>query len=182
MKSVLTNDFVSFEDYLIKTAPVLQKFMLDNLELVISSFEDRHHKDVDKYLYNPIRSYTKNCGKLHRPLTCLAAYLSANEGDTSSIDEVLPIACAIENFQTAALIHDDIADDGKLRRGEPCMHLTQGQGIAINVGDFGLASTVGGVVEALYQSSFTKQKILNIVRQLIFMEYMTIEGQAMDLG
>ena len=83
---------------------------------------------------------------------------------------------------TAALIHDDIADGGQLRRGKACMHIEQGEGIAINAGDYGLACTVGGVVEALRNSSYSEKKILAIVRQLVFMEYMTIEGQAMDLG
>lgn len=174
--------FDSFEQYLKETAPVLQKYLLQNLDNVISTFEADKHKDVDKYLYDPLRAWTKNIGKLARPLTFLATYLAANCGDDSQIEDVLPIACAIENFQTAALIHDDIADGGQLRRGKPCMYLEEGEGIAINAGDFGLASTVGGVVEALRQSKFSKTEILYIVRQLIFMEYMTIEGQAMDLG
>ena len=37
-------------------------------------------------------------------------------------------AAAIEHFHTAALIHDDIADEAELRRGEPCLHLTEGMG------------------------------------------------------
>lgn len=182
MEEVLSNKFQTYEQYLNETAPVLKKYIEKNLDKVINSFEVPHHSDIDKYLYNPIKDYTKNSGKLHRPLTCIAAFLVVNGGNTDQIDEVLPVACAIENFQTAALIHDDIADDGQLRRGKACMHIEYGEGLAINAGDFGLACTVGGVVEALRNSSYSDKKILAIVRQLVFMEYMTIEGQAMDLG
>ena len=37
-------------------------------------------------------------------------------------DAVLDLACAIEVFQTAALVHDDIIDDSDLRRGKPAAH------------------------------------------------------------
>lgn len=57
----------------------------------------------------------------------------------------LSAAAAIEHFHTAALIHDDIADEAELRRGEPCMHLTEGEGLAINSGDLAL-SIVNGIV------------------------------------
>ena len=56
-------------------------------------------------------------------------------------------AAAIEHFQTAALIHDDIADNGQLRRGEPCMYLTEGEGIAINCGDLALSLVTGTVLD-----------------------------------
>lgn len=35
---------------------------------------------------------------------------------------VIDIACAIEVFQTAALVHDDIIDDSDMRRGKPSAH------------------------------------------------------------
>lgn len=46
----------SFEQYLKETAPVLQKYLLQNLDNVISTFEADKHKDVDKYLYDPLRA------------------------------------------------------------------------------------------------------------------------------
>lgn len=48
--------FDSFEQYLKETAPVLQKYLLQNLDNVISTFEVDKHKDVDKYLYDPLRA------------------------------------------------------------------------------------------------------------------------------
>lgn len=64
--------------------------------------------------------------------------------DTHIRDHVLDLACAIEVFQTAALVHDDIIDDSDLRRGKPSAHraLTTathsepiGNGLGIMLGD-----------------------------------------------
>ena len=59
-------------------------------------------------------------------------------------DAVLDLACAIEVFQTAALVHDDIIDDSDLRRGKPAAHkalgttshsASLGRGLGIMLGD-----------------------------------------------
>lgn len=46
-----------------------------------------------------------------------------------SFESARSAAAAIEHFQSGALIHDDIADNGQLRRGKPCMHLTEARGL-----------------------------------------------------
>ena len=48
-------------------------------------------------------------------------------------DAVLDLACAIEVFQTAALVHDDIIDDSDLRRGKPAAHKALGTDVAQRV-------------------------------------------------
>ena len=92
-------------------------------------------------------AYSENGGKRHRPLICVAA-AHAVGGDHR---RAFSSGAAIEHFHTAALIHDDIADDAELRRGEPCMHLRIGEGLAINAGDLAL-SIVNGIVCLLYTS------------------------------
>ena len=71
-------------------------------------------------------SSPKNGGKRHRPLICMLA-CKAVGGDP---EKAKAAGAAIEHFHTAALIHDDIADESTLRRGEPCLHLTEGVGLA----------------------------------------------------
>lgn len=175
-------DYPNFVTYIKDFAPVFSPIVKSYLKNSRLYFEDTKHKDIDKYLYNPLIEYTENPGKLHRPLTCLAAYLACNKGDVSRVDNVYPVASSIEHFQSAALIHDDIADDGQLRRGKPCMHKTLGTGLAINVGDYGLSMVVGSVVQAAQTSSLDEKTVLAIIEELVKMEYATIEGQAMDLG
>ncbi len=133
------------------------------------------HPDMDRYLYDPLLTYSQNGGKRHRPLICFAA-CQAVGGD---IVKATSAAAAIEHFHTAALIHDDIADEAELRRGEPCLHLTEGEGIAINAGDLGLSLVNGTVMEDESLDDATK---VRVVRELIKMTQRTIEGQALDLG
>ena len=70
-------------------------------------------------------------GKRLRALLVLAAY-DAFGGTADTRDAMLDVACALEVFQTAALVHDDIIDDSDLRRGKPSAHraLEQGTGSA----------------------------------------------------
>lgn len=101
------------------------------------------HDDINRYLYDPLTRYSENGGKRHRPLICIAA-CAAVGGD---LNRAISSAAAIEHFHTAALIHDDIADEAELRRGKPCLHLTEGVGLAINIGDLGLSMVNGTVVD-----------------------------------
>ncbi len=131
--------------------------------------------DLDRYLYAPLRSFTENGGKRHRPLICLAA-CKAVGGDPP---RARGAAAAIEHFQSAALIHDDIADHGQLRRGKPCMYLTEGTGLAINCGDMDLTLVTDAVLNDPALDDATR---LRVLRELTAMTERTIEGQALDLG
>jgi len=133
------------------------------------------HPDMDRYLYKPLFDYSQNGGKRQRPLICFAACRAVG-GD---VEKATSAAAAIEHFHTAALIHDDIADEAELRRGEPCMYLVEGLGLAINVGDLGLAMTNGTVMEDPILDDHTK---VRVVTELVEMTRRTIEGQALDIG
>ena len=133
------------------------------------------HPDMHRYLYAPLKGYSENCGKRHRPLICFAACLAVG-GDMRLATSA---AAAIEHFHTAALIHDDIADEAELRRGEPCMHCTEGIGLAINAGDLALSLVNGTVVEDPDLDDHTKVRVIS---ELIEMTRRTIEGQALDIG
>lgn len=133
------------------------------------------HEDMNKYLYDPMLRFSNNGGKRHRPLICFMACMAVG----GNVDLVVSSAAAIEHFQSAALIHDDIADDAELRRGEPCLHLTEGVGAAINMGDLGLMLVNGTVIKDPLLDDSTK---VRVVTELIEMTRRTIEGQALDLG
>ena len=158
----------TFEEYLAMYAEVVGR-------LVNSYIPEGTHPDMDTYLYNPLTKYSENGGKRHRPLICFAA-CAAVGGD---IRKAASAASAIEHFHSAALIHDDIADEATLRRGEPCMHLTEGLGIAINTGDLALSMVNGAVMK---DPLLTDAEKVRVVTELIDMTRRTIEGQALDLG
>jgi geranylgeranyl diphosphate synthase type I len=138
-------------------------------------FEDGHHPDMQRYLYAPLKSFSDNAGKRHRPLICLLA-CEAVGGDP---DVAMPSAAAIEHFHTAALVHDDIEDSSLTRRDRPCMHVAEGLGLAINAGDLALALVCGTVVDDPGLDDHTKLRVLS---ELVSMTTRTIEGQALDIG
>lgn len=133
------------------------------------------HPDMDTYLYGPLLRYSENGGKRHRPLICFAACRAVG-GD---VMRAVSAAAAIEHFHTAALIHDDIADEAELRRGEPCLHLSEGLGLAINMGDLALSLVNGTVMHDPTLDDATK---VRVVTELIDMTRRTVEGQALDIG
>lgn len=138
-------------------------------------FGNGTHPDMRRYLYGPLAEYTKNAGKRHRPLICLLA-CEAVGGDQ---EKAWPSAAAIEHFHTAALIHDDIEDSSLTRRGEPCLHIAEGEGLAINAGDLALSLVTGTVVDDTGLDDATK---LRVLKELVDMTTRTIEGQALDIG
>ena len=163
-----SEDIQSFEDYLNRYA--------DRVGEAINGYIPKGtHPDMDRYLYAPLLRFSRNGGKRHRPLICFAACMAVG-GDAS---RALSSAAAMEHFHTAALIHDDIADEAELRRGEPCLHLTEGMGLAINMGDLGLQLVNGTVVKDPDLDDHTK---VRVVTELIDMTRRTIEGQALDIG
>ena len=133
------------------------------------------HPDMDRYLYGPLAAYSQNGGKRHRPLICFAACRAVG-GDMAHATSA---AAAIEHFHTAALIHDDIADEAELRRGEPCLHLVEGVGLAINMGDLALSLVNGTVMNDPLLDDATK---VRVVTELGNMTRRTIEGPALDIG
>ena len=138
-------------------------------------FGDGTHPDMARYLYAPLQNFSDNSGKRHRPLICLLA-CEAVGGDPKI---AWPAAAAIEHFHTAALIHDDIEDASLTRRDEPCMHIAEGVGLAINAGDLALALVCGTVVHDPGLDDPTKIRVLG---ELVDMTTRTIEGQALDIG
>ena len=131
--------------------------------------------DIERYLYAPLGHYSANAGKRHRPLICMLACRAVG-GDWN---RAATCAAAIEHFQTGALIHDDIADNGQLRRGEPCLHITEGEGIAINCGDYALMLVSAAVANDPDLDAPLK---VRLIQELTSMTARTIEGQALDLG
>lgn len=158
----------SFEEYLSYYASRVG-------DLVNAYIPQGSHPDMNRYLYDPLTAYSQNGGKRHRPLICFAACRAVG-GDMAHATSA---AAAIEHFHTAALIHDDIADEAELRRGEPCMHLTEGIGLAINAGDLALSLVNGTVVSDETLDDATK---VRVITELIDMTRRTIEGQALDIG
>ena len=72
-------------------------------------------------------------GKRIRPVLALATASALG----MELDEVMPLAAALELIHTYSLIHDDLPamDDDDMRRGRPTCHVAHGEDTAILAGD-----------------------------------------------
>lgn len=162
-----------FVEYLTDKLPLIERALRRAVARPLT--EGSSAGDLERYLYSPLERFTASGGKRVRPALALLGAQAVGGSD----EQALSAAVAIELFQSAALIHDDIADRSGLRRGEPCLYVREGEGIAINAGDLALTSVFEVV---LRDGSLPPERRLRVLEVLVDMERHTLEGQALDLG
>ena len=164
-----------FAAYLGEKRPQIEAFLATCAPACVPGTAEATRADLNRYLYQPLARFTASGGKRTRPALALLG-CEAVGGDPAA---ALSTAAAIEYFQSAALIHDDIADKSELRRGEPCTYVTEGTGVAINIGDLGLVNVLALV---LRDQKLPAAIRADVAERLVQMEERTLEGQALDLG
>ncbi len=162
-----------FVTYLRERLPLVERALSDAADTPLT--DGPAAADLTRYLYAPLARFTASGGKRVRPVLAL---LGA-EAVGGRAEDALSCAVAVELFQSAALIHDDIADEGELRRGEPCLYRVEGTGLAINAGDLALAQVFEVV---LADPALSPELKVCALEELVRMERHTLEGQALDLG
>ncbi|WP_229074368.1 polyprenyl synthetase family protein [Actinoplanes sp. DH11] len=126
----------------------------------VADLRARVHKEIERFLAAqagvldavsddcaPLVGYVGDLmsgGKRLRAAFCYWAWRAAGGPDEPAI---VAAAAALEFFQAAALIHDDVMDDSDLRRGAPAMHrrfagLHHGNAWAGDGGHFGVSAAV----------------------------------------
>ncbi|MCA9994531.1 MAG: polyprenyl synthetase family protein [Anaerolineales bacterium] len=106
------------------------------LEKGLSAVEEAMVAIVDSdvnVLYDASEHILSSGGKRVRPRVAFLAYLAAGG---SEIEQVVPMATAVEMVHTATLVHDDINDHSVLRRGRPTVHSIWGRTFALLTGDY----------------------------------------------
>jgi heptaprenyl diphosphate synthase len=79
-----------------------------------------------------------------------------------------PLAAALEILHTATLIHDDVIDNSRLRRGLPAAHEKYGQKDAVLIGDFLLSRCF--LLTAQYTSAENAEYLARAISALCTME------------
>lgn len=102
----------------------------EHLSQVEAQMEDALGKE-DERVYGLLLPFIRRGGKRIRPALTL---LSCGASGGKYADAIAP-ASIIELFHNFTLIHDDIEDDSRFRRGEPALHVRYGIAIALNSGD-----------------------------------------------
>lgn len=87
--------------------------------------------DNPRELYDPVRYILKIGGKRIRPSLVLLGANMFND----NVEEALDPAIAIEIFHNFTLLHDDLMDNSRIRRGQETVHIRWNPNIAILSGD-----------------------------------------------
>ena len=85
-----------------------------------------------------IEGYLKSKGKQIRPIIVILSAKLLGEVN----ENVIAAATSVELLHNATLIHDDVVDDTKLRRGQPTINNIWDNHIAVLIGDFFLSSAL----------------------------------------
>jgi len=103
----------------------------DHINLFNSYIDNFINHLNDNSVYEPIKYFLKLPSKRVRPLLTLISSRLYN----NNTDYALPAALANELFHNFTLIHDDIMDSSKIRRGNETVHLKWNLNQAILSGD-----------------------------------------------
>jgi len=103
----------------------VRQFMLDSIS------------DAIPLVKAPLEEVILSGGKMLRPAMVI---LGAKLGRYNS-SRIIPIAACVELLHTATLIHDDIIDESKLRRGIETTQSKYSKEVAVLVGDYVFAKT-----------------------------------------
>ena len=97
-----------------------------------------------------VRFVLKNSGlESGKRIRGLLVILTAELFDSASTRRAADVAAAIEVFHNATLIHDDIVDNAKKRRGAKTLDRAIGRQMSVLTGDYLFAYVVGVVIEAV---------------------------------
>lgn len=141
----------------------LKQFLAERKELVDKTLEKLFPSAVglEKSVIEAARYSLFAGGKRLRPILCV----QAAEVVGGSLEDVMPVACALEMIHTYSLIHDDLPamDNDDFRRGVPTNHKVYGEAIAILAGDALLTEAFGFVAGMATDRRIPAEKILQAI-------------------
>lgn len=153
------------------------RYLEDSLRGAIETIDSwllPHEREMPAY--SAVLDYPLRGGKGLRPALALA--MGQAMGARSS--EVMPTAAALELLHNAFLVHDDVEDGSKDRRGLPTLVESLGPSFAIHTGDTMLAMTLEPLLANTHRLDLGRAlRILNVVARTM---RRTVEGQALELS
>ena len=136
------------------------------------------NKELDRFLVSAVpiipklgNYFFKKRGKQLRPVICLLSSKMINK-NYSQISSDIEMSAAIEFIHGATLLHDDVIDEGKLRRGQKSINTIWNNKFSVLFGDF------------LFSKSFqlmTKANSLNAMAALSQVSSKISEGEFLQL-
>lgn len=136
------------------------------IELLISNREKR--------VFGILPDFIKRGGKRTRPLLL---FLSFYAFGGKMQKDVIKQAALIEMFHNFTLIHDDIEDNSKFRRGKPTLHIEYGTPMALNSGD----ALYTLVWNEFLKNDFSCEKKIEIIQMCSNAFLEVVEGQGVEI-
>lgn len=124
-------------------------------------------------LYDAARHLPLAGGKRLRP--CMA--MISCESVKGDVLNTIPLTIALELIHNFTLVHDDIMDKSKLRRGNPSVHIKYGEPTAIMAGDLLFAKAF----ESMHKITYDLKIFKNVEFGLIDCIREICEGQQLDM-
>lgn len=139
-----------------KSLPLIEKDFTETEKLLYRSVRDAQQviKQVGNYTF-------KSGGKRIRPILVI---LSARTCGYNGKDHI-KLAAAMELIHTATLLHDDVIDSAKFRRGRPSVNSVWGNKVSILAGDF-LFARASNIVNSIGNEEITR-KLLGVVEGMV---------------
>jgi octaprenyl-diphosphate synthase len=126
-------------------------------------------EDAEARLQAAARHLVAAGGKRIRPMVTLLA-CGANGGDMTA---AVPYAVAAELTHSATLLHDDVIDDGPMRRGQPASRVIWGNSVSVLSGDWLLTRAL----EIVAQAPASRQALLPLLATMRRL----VEGEVLQL-
>lgn len=100
--------------------------------ILVLDLMKKNVKCKDKKIENSILELIECGGKLLRP----AFVIIGSKFGNYDFEKSVPTAAVIEMLHMASLVHDDVIDDSKLRRGQETIQSKYGKDYAVYIGDY----------------------------------------------
>jgi geranylgeranyl diphosphate synthase type II len=126
-------------------------------------------------LYSVAAEYPLRASKGIRPALCLAT-CRAHGG---AAEDALGAAAAIDLLHNAFLVHDDICDGARHRRGAPALHVKHGTPLALTAGNALAWTSFEPLLENV--DTLGGELALAVLNEFHHLTRRTIEGQAAEL-
>ncbi|MFO7711363.1 MAG: polyprenyl synthetase family protein [Candidatus Woesearchaeota archaeon] len=130
-------------------------------------------------MVDAIREFCLRGGKRIRPQLAMLSYKELGGKDE---DSMLNVAAVLEMVHAYLLVHDDIMDESRLRRGKPTVHeyYNEFHENGVHMGMLAGDTLVFIAYKALLRSGFSAEKTLAVSQLITDVLLQTCYGQAID--
>lgn len=158
----------------------LTKALQKNIELINSHLDKYLEIRYPGIIWESMRYTVMSEGKRIRPILVLESARACG----GNIENVIPVACAIEMIHTYSLIHDDLPcmDNDDYRRGKLTNHKVFGEAVAVLAGDALFSYALQIIVQHSYKK-INKNIIYQVIEELLTASgpMGLVGGQVMDI-